>query len=71
MIYYEDAVDAMKDSPPNYCIGSHDKGWVLYDPTMGCPDDVTPEILMLKNGIHPIPLTEWSVRMLKQIYKGV
>lgn len=42
-------------------------GWLIYDPTEGCPEKVEPELLCIGGGKLPIPLSDEGVTILSQM----
>lgn len=66
MFHYQDAklaINAAAAQAPS-CIGYHrPHGWIIYKAQDGCPPDVEPEFFLVKQGFHPIPLTNdaWDV----------
>lgn len=62
MVLYMDCHAAIRDANAqrNTGIGwdASQKAWILYDPTKGAPAGVEPEMLCIKSGMLPIPLSE-------------
>ena len=42
------------------CVGwsATAKGWQVYDPGKGCPDGLEPELLCVRSGSLPVPLSD-------------
>jgi len=76
--FFQDARDAIRDGNLitsatgkarviGYVSG---KGWRVYDPTQGAPQDAIPELLCLGLGRAPLPLSEDACAVLNSAIRA-
>lgn len=49
-------------------IGWKPGGWIIYDPTDGAPPGVAPEMLVLRQGSLPVPLSENGLAVIRSAF---
>ncbi len=49
------------------CVGwsATARGWQVYDPSKGCPEGLEPELLCLRSGRLPLPLSETGTAIVQ------
>jgi hypothetical protein len=48
-------------------VGWKSGGWVVYNPTLGAPAGVEPEVLVLATGRLPIPLSDLGAEVWRSV----
>ena len=70
-VFYDNAHNAIRDgngSAPCAIGYKQTAGWFLYNPVTGCPLDCMPELLCVRQGSIPIPLSYEGKLIISQLF---